>query len=204
MTGWGAKSHAEAAATTCPHLRPTEQQTRPGRHNTSTTPNPRLRQSPQTQAAATASPKNQTKKNSYKYQQRPWYSVQRWRECQRSIIYAARRKVVRSDSACRRSGGLFEEAFGSGEPLIRRDSMRQEQLDAENCFKRQNPVLLWHRREVCRRRFCLFLRDDVKKKKLEGQRQICWMISGDELHQIKITFSKSSISASQPANRSTT
>lgn len=135
---------------------------RPGRHNSSATRNPWSQQSPHTQAAATSSPKNQTKKKKkrrsdcYKYQQRPWYSVQRWRECQGSIIYAPQRKVVRSDSACRWSGGPFAETFGSEEPLIRRDTTRQEQLSAENCVKQQNTALLWHRREVSRRGFCLF------------------------------------------------
>lgn len=90
---------------------------RPGRHNTSTTPNPRSQQSPQTQAAATSSPKIQTKKkqknNGYKYQQRPWYSVQRWHECQRSIIYAAQREVVRSDSACRRAVACLRRHLGA-------------------------------------------------------------------------------------------
>lgn len=115
-------------------------------------------------------PQNSDKKenNGYKYQQRPWYSVQRWRECQRSIIYAAQREVVRSDSACRRSGGLFEETFGS--ELIKRDSTRQEQLNAEACFKRQNPVSLWHWREVRRRWFSPFPSgDNVKKRRWKDE-----------------------------------
>lgn len=138
---------------------------RPSRHNTSTTSSPRSEPSPQTQAVQPPTPKTrQRKKNhGYKYQQRPWYSAQRWRECQGSIIYAAQRKSSDLTAPADGAAACLRRRLGSAQPLISRDSTRREQLNVENCFKRQNPLSLWCWCEVCQRGFRFFpSRADVK------------------------------------------
>lgn len=115
MTGRGAKSHAEAAATTCPHLRPAEQQT--ARVDT-TRARPRVPGRNRRRKLKLFHPhpqKTEKKKKNYgyKYQQRPWYSARRWRECQGSIIYAAQRKPSDPTAPADGAAACLRRRFGA-------------------------------------------------------------------------------------------